>query len=207
MAYFISSDFHAFHTNICKGVSSWNNKDNATRDFHTVEEMNEVLLNAINFTVKQDDTLYFLGDFAFGNAYNVYAFRRRIICKNIIFILGNHDKAVRDNKPISLKSGENILPRSLFTEVCYYKKISINKQEFILNHYAYRVWDGSHRGSINCYGHSHSSLPPIGRQIDVGIDNAFKLLGEYRPFSFEEIIKDVNTRNVVIVDHHNHKTT
>ena len=27
MAYFISSDFHAFHTNICKGVSSWNNKD------------------------------------------------------------------------------------------------------------------------------------------------------------------------------------
>jgi hypothetical protein len=44
------------------------------------------------------------------------------------------------------------------------------------------------------YGHSHASAEerldkafPFRMSFDIGIDNAAKLLGEYRPFSFEDI--------------------
>jgi len=30
---------------------------------------------------------------------------------------------------------------------------------------------------------------PIGNQLDVGVDNAAKLLGEYRPFRLREVLE------------------
>ena len=56
------------------------------------------------------------------------------------------------------------------------------------------TWDGSHQGVWHLYGHSHAAAEPWAdahmagrRSLDVGIDNAYRLLGEYRPWSFEEI--------------------
>lgn len=168
--------------------------------------MNEALLAGINNNVGQEDTLYFLGDWSFGNPYNIYGFRKRIICQNIIFILGNHDRNIIRNKPITLQDGTTIFPQDLFTEIVDTKVIHINKQMIIMNHYAKRVWEDSHLGSINLYGHSHGTLPPHGKQMDVGVDNIFKLLGEYRPISYEEVLNEVNKRDVNFVDHHNSNT-
>lgn len=53
------------------------------------------------------------------------------------------------------------------------------------------------------YGHCHSNMEDKynrGKQMDVGVDNAYKLLGEYRPFSFEEardMVKDRQQTEVV----------
>jgi calcineurin-like phosphoesterase family protein len=63
-------------------------------------------------------------------------------------------------------------------------------------HYSMAAWDQSHRGSIQLYGHSHSTdedrldiIMPGRRSMDVGVDNAFKRVGEFRPFCIEtEII-------------------
>ena len=47
-----------------------------------------------------------------------------------------------------------------------------------------RVWNKSHYGSWELYGHSHGTLEPIGKQLDVGVDT-----NNFYPYSFEDIKK------------------
>ena len=56
---FITSDNHYAHKNICRGVTNWRTQDGevpvgSTRDFETIEQMNERLVNAINNVVGHD---------------------------------------------------------------------------------------------------------------------------------------------------------
>jgi len=198
----ISSDLHFSHRNMCKGTSTWKS---GFRDFDTIEDMNNTIINNINKYVLKDDIFFILGDLTFGNPYNLILFRKNINCENIYAILGNHDKGLRDNKPIKTENGL-VYPQSLFKEVTQYKKIYVDKQAIVMNHYAFRVWDNSHHGSWNLYGHSHDSLPPIGKQMDVGIDTAFRIFGEYRPFSFQEIKNIMDSIEIKVIDHHNDET-
>ena len=84
MIYF-SSDFHYSHKNIVKGTSSWPDKT-GTRDFKTVEEHDNTIIKNINNTVKEDDDLYFIGDWSFGGIKNILICRERINCKNNDFL-------------------------------------------------------------------------------------------------------------------------
>lgn len=83
-------------------------------------------------------------------------------------------------------------------------EINVNGQHIVLCHYAMRVWNKSHRGSWHLYGHSHNSLETEvwGRSMDVGVDSAKVILGDYRPFSFDEISRILSKREFKGVDHH-----
>jgi calcineurin-like phosphoesterase family protein len=223
-----SSDFHYGHSSIVKGVSKWENKKGC-RNFDTLEEHDEKLIKNINDVVKENDILFFLGDWSFGGfknneaLHNVFEFRLKIKCKNIHFILGNHDHIIEENK----ESFNNILPQDLFASVSQYKEVRIIddtngdgkalKYNFFLCHYAMRVWNKSHHGAIHLYGHSHNTLDEmtplianpnwIGdgyytknyRTMDVGVD----CHPEFRPFSFHEIKEIMEKRTVELeIDHH-----
>ena len=59
----VTSDTHAFHTNICRGVTEWKDKDgkldiNRTRDFKDLKEMNDTIVKNINKEILQQ---YFFG--------------------------------------------------------------------------------------------------------------------------------------------------
>jgi calcineurin-like phosphoesterase family protein len=88
-------------------------------------------------------------------------------------------------------------------------KITVNNQVIVLDHYAHAVWEKSHRGAWHLYGHSHSNaeewlnrVMPERRSVDVGVDNAFKILGDYRPFSFIELQKLFANKKGSFIDHH-----
>ncbi len=53
-------------------------------------------------------------------------------------------------------------------------------------------------------GHSHDSLEyqSWGKSMDVGVDSAARILGEYRPFRFNEIKSILDKREKMVVDHH-----
>ena len=70
MIYF-TSDTHYGHKNIVRGVTSWP-EGNQCRDFKTLEEHNEKLVESINSVVGQDDILYHLGDWSFGGVENIF---------------------------------------------------------------------------------------------------------------------------------------
>ena len=187
MNIWISSDFHFDHTNISgPKVSRWKS---GFRTFNNISEMNDNLFNSINNKVKEDDILYFLGDFCFGGHQNTPKHRSRILCKNIHFLRGNHD--------------DNIdLYKEHFTSINDVLNIRHGKMKYFMSHYSHRVWPGSHKGTIHLYGHSHGSIPDFGKSMDVGVDAAFKVYGEYRPFHIDEINKIMEKKQQEIVDHH-----
>ena len=55
--------------------------------------MNNVLLNNWNNTIKDEDTVYFLGDLAFGTSSRPTDYWLKQLKGKIIFIKGNHDKS------------------------------------------------------------------------------------------------------------------
>lgn len=234
MIYF-TSDTHFGHSNIVRGTSSWTDKSRC-RNFDTVDEHDEYILNQINSIVKIDDTLYHLGDWNFGGIDNIWKYRKQINCKNIHLILGNHDHHIERNSRITIigdtdldiMTNLNIYPhdrlgskaivsiRDLFTTVNHYTELKYDRNIFVLSHFAMRVWNKSHRGSIMLYGHSHGSLPDYVtpetemhglsaikfRTMDIGVDTNYL----YKPYSITDIMSLMNNRPVLQIDHHDINT-
>lgn len=194
---FFTSDTHYGHSNICRATTRWTDADSVTRDFKSLDHMNDTIVNNINEVVGENDILIHLGDFSFGGFDNISEFRNRIICKNIHLVLGNHDEHIERNK-------DNI--RRLFTSVNHYINLDlrrpslkgkgqIDKFRFILCHFPIASWDGMNDGVMHLHGHVH--LPKHqriadGRAMDVGVDgNDMKplVLGEVRGLLRDQPIK------------------
>ena len=197
----IFSDPHYNHSNICRGTTNWRTLDGdipeeQTRDFATIEKMNESILNGINWNVGQDDILICLGDWSFGGFEYIEEFRNRIVCKNVHLVLGNHDNHIERNRGDIQK---------LFTSVSHYETLVINKKTFRLFHYPIQSWNGMNSGDIHLHGHVH--LPPNrkfgqGKKMDVGIDGH----PEFRPYNvMREIVPIMDKRDArsdMPNDHH-----
>lgn len=241
---YIFSDPHYGHKNLVKGISSWSDKSGC-RNFHTLEAHNEAIVRNINQKVPENATLICLGDWSFGGIENIWNFRKQIKCKDIHLILGNHDHHIANNKilpnchyddneniidgPILERYGDgrddlfSVQAQDLFSSVSNYKEILFKKEGFqydiILFHYAMRVWNKAHHGSIMLYGHSHGTLdemtPDIAnptwvgdgyyirnyRTKDIGLDT-----NNLIPYHIEEIIDDMKSRPVGFeIDHHKSK--
>ena len=118
---FFTSDTHYNHKNICRGVSDWGKGGEfSTRDFNTLSKMNDTIVNGINEVVGQDDILIHLGDWSFGGIDSISEFRRRIICKNIHLVLGNHDHHILNNKVIADDMFDEYSIQTLFSSVSPY---------------------------------------------------------------------------------------
>ena len=196
---FFTSDTHYMHKNICRGVTNWTDAEDITRDFKTLAEMNDRIVNNINYAVGQDDILFHLGDWSFGGFEMIEQFRNRINCQNIHLILGNHDHHIeRDREGI----------RRLFTSVHQYLELEVDKEhKYVLMHYPIMSWNKMNDGTIHLHGHVH--LPNDrrigkGKMMDVGVDGnglnpinykAVNKIMSYQPiasgFEFDHHIKRV----------------
>ena len=213
-----TSDSHWGHKNICIGVSEWDDKTKSCRNFQTLEEMNELIVNNINKYVKEDDILYHLGDWSFGGINNIWEFRKQINCKNIYLVPGNHDHHVKKNKtvkcdidwaydnikdylcfhnPFNMPKETDVNSKELFTEVLpELTKITIDKKEVILCHFPLEEWENMDRGSIHLHGHCHhtkdyTDLNMYARRMDVGMD-----WEEFRPYNWDEIKEIMKERKI-----------
>ncbi len=209
MSVFFSADFHFGHSNIIKYCNrpflcerdkqklaelggDWKNDHNRWRiDNESVSLMDSTIIDNINRVVGENDELWFLGDFCFAPKHIYYQtarnYRNRITCKHILLVKGNHDHSSING---------------LFERDYDQTAINVNGRHIVLNHYCMAVWNHSHRSSWQLYGHSHTQIEawmdkimPGRRSLDVGVDNAAILLGEYRPFSFEELEKILGPRS------------
>ena len=104
---FFTSDTHYNHTNICSATTKWVPTNRNTRQFNSLDEMNNTLVNNINEVVGENDILIHLGDWSFGGFDSIAEFRDRINCKNIHLIYGNHDHHIRKNKLLTDRYLEN----------------------------------------------------------------------------------------------------
>lgn len=207
MKYF-TSDTHYSHSNICRGTSKWGSVDengsfivsNKTRDFSCLSDMNNSIVDNINAVVKENDELYHLGDVSFGGIENLWNFRKRINCKNIHLILGNHDGNILKNRTLpncywdsdhkNILDGDSnsieeiVYARDLFSSIQDILLIKENKISIIMCHYPQEYWEDSEKGSWHLHGHLHGGLPQTEfKRIDVGLDAN----SQFKPFSFEDI--------------------
>lgn len=175
---FFTSDTHFGHSKII---------DYCKRPFSSIEEHDKALIQNWNNAVGQDDTIFHLGDFAYGNSQFIANIIKQLN-GNIILIKGNHDL-------------KNINPTlyNMFSDVVYQARILIDKQTVYLNHFPFLCFD---HGDINLYknnysiqlfGHVHSgpltSTKDDSRlnilfptQYDVGVDN-----NNYTPISWADV--------------------
>ncbi len=177
MEYF-SSDWHLGHKNILQ-------YDN--RPFKTIEEHDAKILENYNSVVGENDTFYFLGDFALGHFKNAENILRQMNGKKF-FILGNHDE-----KPMQR------MYRNYGTVLGNLYEIEPHEQKIVICHYSMRVWRGNHKGNWHLFGHSHGSLDhlPNGKSFDVAINKS-----NYFPLSFDTVKQRMDDLEVVALDHH-----
>lgn len=167
------------------------------RPFGTIEEMNKTILENINARVKETDILYHLGDFAWGKEPDLARpFRDKIKCKNVVMVTGNHDPRRKDGTA-----------KARFAEIfqgCYdllrlEHEINGLTQTIVLSHYAMRVWDKSHYGSWNLFGHSHGKLDDLPKrlQIDVGVD-----CHNFSPINLQQVTEIMQSKSFVPMPKH-----
>lgn len=157
---FFTSDTHFGHRNIIQYCN---------RPFATVEEMDEEMIRRWNEVVGQDDVVYHLGDFAMGKNSAPKTLERLNGRKH--FVWGNHDsKQTRE-----LPHWESAQP---------YLEINLDGHFVVLCHYKFDVFNRSHRGAVQLYGHSHGSMPGNNQQIDCGVD-----CWDYRPVDLQTLLR------------------
>jgi calcineurin-like phosphoesterase family protein len=156
-----TSDLHLGHANIIKFCN---------RPFHDVNEMNEKIISNWNEQVQEQDIVYHLGDFCFGNPKQYYPRLKG----TIMFIPGSHDKNLEKLDSATILSPLHVL--------------KYNKQIIVLCHYALRTFYHSYYGAYNLYGHSHGRLPEKGRAMDIGTDT-----NNFYPYSIEDIKAKLET--------------
>ena len=159
-----TADTHFSHDNIIKYCS---------RPFKNVKEMNTKIIENWNSVVGEHDTVYHLGDFVFTKFETEIQMLTKHLKGHIHLMLGNHDHLLRHHKHLW----------NYFASVSdSYKEIKYAKQSMTLCHYALRVWNKSHYGAWNLYGHSHGTLEGLKNQMDVGVD-----CNNFTPISFDQI--------------------
>jgi len=189
-----TSDTHYMHKNMCKGVTRWDistpEKLDSVRDFETLEEMNDALVNNINNVVDENDYLFHNGDWAFGGFEMIEEFRSKINCKNIFLTIGNHDHHIRRNK-------NNV--RKLFSDVYRMEDLYItssvkkHSEHIILCHFPILSWENMRSGSIMLHGHQHLKRDQRfgnGKRMDVGVCGS----PEFRPYHLDEILDIMKDR-------------
>ena len=186
MSTFFTSDWHFGHANIIKY---------SNRPFADKYEMDRSIIVSHNSVVQPEDTVYFLGDIGFSD----YQYVAKVINRlnGIIHLVkGNHDNKLLKHSEV----------RSRFASVNDLLEVTIPDQQghrggqkIVLCHYAMRVWNKSHHGSWQLYGHSHGSLAELRNslQFDVGVDSH-----SFFPWSYEEVKAKMKTKEFQPIDHH-----
>lgn len=159
---FFTADLHLGHGNIIKYCH---------RPFGDSQEMDKTIIENTIKVCREGDMIWNLGDLSFKEKYALpYLETLQKFGIHMAYIKGNHDDGIVD------------LLRHFGIPIDEQITIKIEGQIIVLNHYAMRVWDRSHYNSWQLYGHSHGTLPPQGKQYDVGVDK-----NNFYPLSFNQL--------------------
>lgn len=185
MKTYFTSDLHFHHQRICEFTER--------KHFTNPEEHTEWLINIWNSQVTKADKIFHLGDFSFSHKYEEVASVVRRLNGQKFFIKGNHDRSeLFDSLKLS----------NLIQNWWDYKEIKLGTTPACLFHFPIASHHKQHYGSFMLHGHCHGGYQGQGKILDVGIDNAYKLYGEHRLFSEQDVLDFMQTRKLHIADDH-----
>jgi calcineurin-like phosphoesterase family protein len=164
---YFTSDLHLCHENVIRYCS---------RPFQDVEEMNSVIVDNWNNTIKSDDLVFILGDFCWRmGSSSIRWYLNRLVGRKII-VLGNHDK----NEKVFVGLAEQVYDGIVNIRVKDSDSKDAGYQRITLCHYPMLSWYQSHRGAWQFFGHMHNTtLHPLKENIEGGDEVADFLKTEY----------------------------
>lgn len=183
-----TSDLHFGHRNII---------NYCRRPFHSVENMNKLLVMNWNELVRPDDTVYVLGDFAMGQIQETLPLGRRLH-GNKVLVAGNHDRCWSGHGEKAKKWIDVYRRDAGFEEVHTTLALEIDglDRPVHLNHFPFtgdshdvdRYEDSrpEDRGQVLFHGHIHTGwkqCPDNPRMINVGVD-----VWGYTPVRVEHLV-------------------
>ncbi len=170
MTTWFTADQHFGHTNII---------DYCGRPFASVSEMNEALIERWNARVREDDTVWVLGDVAMGPIDESLAAVRRLAGRKIL-VAGNHDRCWYGHGERAFEWMDRYLDAGFDEIVQGSPAIEIDGVSVVLSHFPYegdsRATDRyvEHRppddGRWLLHGHVHDRWSVRDRMINVGVD-------------------------------------
>lgn len=178
---YFTSDFHFNHKNIIRY---------ANRPFSSVEMMNEEMVLRYNQIVGNDDTVYVLGDVAFGRDLSN---AKSLNCRKIL-LAGNHDRlpyAAYREAGFELAQDGNKRARTLNVDryILIHSPCTVMRTVFPSMSDmpdGYRALDESGRLPLitdkYLCGHVHGIFKKMGTFINVSVD-----VWDFRPVSVEEL--------------------
>lgn len=171
---FFTSDNHFSHNNILLY---------ANRPFSSVEDMDEEMIKCWNEKVCPHDIVYHLGDFTLKDNALPYIERLNGFIQFVVPEF-HHDKYWLKN----FRSHKRVKLLTSIYQIMY-ENIWV-----ILCHYPFHSWEKSHYNSYHLFGHCHNQYKPLNLSLDIGVDSAYNVLGEFCPFSFDEIFQILSRR-------------
>lgn len=202
------SDLHIGHK-----CESWENPLWKNRGFESVEEHDQTLVNRWNKNIKEDSTVFHLGDIMFG--YNgeqrLLELLHNLKFNKLFLFGGNHHAGFKQ----LLERSDELNGVSYLTlghkQVYFvpnYLEVMICGQPIVLSHYPIASWNGQAKGSWMIHGHCHSNLykSEIGKIlykckiVDVGVENCPE------PISFSGVRSTFKAKENLTFDHHTSET-
>jgi calcineurin-like phosphoesterase family protein len=182
---FFTSDTHFFHKNIIKYCD---------RPFTSVEEMNEQIVENWNSVVPKDGVVFHLGDVSLTASPKALKSLLDRLNGTKYLIIGNHENDALSKQDIRetwagiYDVAEIFIPDD---------EITYGEQHIVMCHYPMIVWNGSHRGSWQLFGHVHGGLSNKGvikhpvTAMDAGVDSH-----NYYPISYQQVKEQITKQSL-----------
>jgi len=168
------------------------------RNFKTIEEHDQTLIEAHNKVVKKGDDVYFLGDFTFKGTQHWQSYTEQLN-GNLHLIRGNHDCVGVNGKTYGFswikdyheQKVNNILLENFKSE----PKILL-----CLFHYPIYCHHKNKRGSIMLHGHTHSAINGTAfargkiKDMEVCVSN------NWEPYELKDILLEMQDRPIFAPD-------
>lgn len=164
--YFIS-DTHFFHANILKFK---NDGGKRLRQFNSLDEMHEYMVEKWNSVVKPQDYVYHLGDVTFQYHKGFNELMSRLNGQKRL-IVGNHDKIW------------NPALQKWFVKADLWK--GFHEHDFTASHMPLSL-DSLRDGHFNVHGHTHANVKKDPHYINVCVE-----VRDYTPVHIDQIAKEI----------------
>lgn len=114
------------------------------KPFPNVHYMNDYIVECHNSVVSEEDTTYFLGDFAKYVKGETEQYFAKLNGKKYL-VAGNHDY-----------EDLNILELD-WIGIADYKLVETENNIYVMSHYPMLAWDRSYKGTVHLHGHTHGT--------------------------------------------------
>ncbi|MGO2860626.1 MAG: metallophosphoesterase [Brevibacterium sp.] len=160
------------------------------RGFNSTAEHDSFIMDNLQSSVRKDDILWVLGDYAVSQHEHARSLLRSVHCRRIL-IPGNHDpehpmhRGAWNRQLDALETFDAVLP---------YQRIRLNKINFLMSHLPY---EGDHKdvdrydeyrlpskGMPLLCGHVHEEWKHKQNQLNVGVD-----VNDFRPVTANEVVE------------------